>query len=173
MALRGPGAVVFYAFAGVLVAVPERLYLSRRLGVAVLRVVGSFFIGMAVLQAWPGRGFWTGRSRHGTGTLVSMVRQMAATPQPRLTSSWASAFAAFDTAHGFGVNLFVVVSLSLLGLAFLSGRRPLAGLALVGSLVLCLADWVLVEDFGFLGGVGTDPNSMIPMVLILLAATSP
>jgi hypothetical protein len=164
-----PGAVAFYAFAGVLVAVPERLYLSRRLGVAVLRVVGAFFIGMAVLQAWPGRGFWTGQSHHGTGTLVSMLRQMAASPQPRLTSSWASAFAAFDAAHGFGVNLFVVVSLSLLGLGFLSGRRPLVGFALVGSLVVCLADWVLVEDFGFLGGVGTDPNSMIPMVLILLA----
>ena len=28
--------------------------------------------------------------------------------------------------------------------------------------VLCLADWVLVEDFGFFGGLGTDPNSMIP-----------
>ena len=34
---------------------------------------------------------------------------------------------------------------------------------------LCLADWVLIEDFGFLGGVGTDPNSMIPMALVFVA----
>jgi len=35
--------------------------------------------------------------------------------------------------------------------------------------VLCLADWVLVEDLGFLGGLGTDPNSMIPFVLLATA----
>jgi hypothetical protein len=29
-----------------------------------------------------------------------------------------------------------------------------------------LADWVLVQDMGFLGGTGTDPNSMIPYVLL-------
>ena len=36
-------------------------------------------------------------------------------------------------------------------------------------LVFCLADWVLIEDLGFFGGVGTDPNSMIPVALIGLA----
>jgi cytochrome oxidase Cu insertion factor (SCO1/SenC/PrrC family) len=35
--------------------------------------------------------------------------------------------------------------------------------------VLCLADWVLIEDFGFFGGLGTDPNSMIPMALVVVA----
>ena len=34
---------------------------------------------------------------------------------------------------------------------------------------LCLADWVLVEDLGFLGGLGTDPNSMLPMALLFVA----
>jgi cytochrome oxidase Cu insertion factor (SCO1/SenC/PrrC family) len=32
--------------------------------------------------------------------------------------------------------------------------------------VLCVADWVLIEDLGFLGGLGTDPNSMIPFALL-------
>jgi cytochrome oxidase Cu insertion factor (SCO1/SenC/PrrC family) len=36
--------------------------------------------------------------------------------------------------------------------------------------LFCLADWVLVQDFGFLGGLGTDPNSMIPLLLLVLAA---
>jgi len=35
--------------------------------------------------------------------------------------------------------------------------------------VLCLADWVLVQDIGFFGGLGTDPNSMIPLVLLVIA----
>ncbi len=37
---------------------------------------------------------------------------------------------------------------------------------IVGSL-FCVADWVLVQDLGFLGGVGTDPNSMVPTILFL------
>jgi cytochrome oxidase Cu insertion factor (SCO1/SenC/PrrC family) len=35
--------------------------------------------------------------------------------------------------------------------------------------VFCLADWVLIEDFGFFGGLGTDPNSMIPLILLFTA----
>ena len=35
--------------------------------------------------------------------------------------------------------------------------------------MLCLADWVLIEDLGFLGGLGTDPNSMVPFVLLATA----
>ncbi len=35
--------------------------------------------------------------------------------------------------------------------------------------MLCLADWVLIEDLGFLGGLGTDPTSMFPVVLLAAA----
>jgi cytochrome oxidase Cu insertion factor (SCO1/SenC/PrrC family) len=38
--------------------------------------------------------------------------------------------------------------------------------AAAAGIVLCLADWVLIEDLGFLGGLGTDPNSMLPMILV-------
>src|SRR5271166_3645255 len=37
-------------------------------------------------------------------------------------------------------------------------------------LAVCLVDWVLIEDFGFFGGLGTDPNSMIPVALLAVAA---
>jgi cytochrome oxidase Cu insertion factor (SCO1/SenC/PrrC family) len=77
-----------------------------------------------------------------------------------------SAFAAFDEAHGFAVNLFAVIALTVVGAAFLSGRPRLIRPVLIGFTVLCLADWVLIEDLGFLGGLGTDPNSMLPMVLL-------
>jgi hypothetical protein len=39
----------------------------------------------------------------------------------------------------------------------------------VAGTVLGLADWALVEDLGSLGGVGTDPNSMVPMVMLSVA----
>ena len=97
-----------------------------------------------------------------------MVRQMAQTPQPGFLSSWVGSFAAFDSAHGWAVNLFLVVSLGAIGLLFVSGRARFARVGVVAGIVLCLADWVLIEDLGFLGGVGTDPNSMIPMTLVFV-----
>jgi cytochrome oxidase Cu insertion factor (SCO1/SenC/PrrC family) len=166
-----PGAVVFYAAAGLLVALPERSWSGGRLGRRILAAMGVFFVAMALLQAWPGRGFWQGRPPHraGSGTLTGMVEEMSATPQPHLLSSWVASFGSFDASHGWAVNLFVVVALAVIGIALLTGRVSLLRAGVAAAAVVCLADWVLVEDFGFFGGVGTDPNSMIPMTLVLVA----
>jgi cytochrome oxidase Cu insertion factor (SCO1/SenC/PrrC family) len=159
-----PGAVLFYCAGGVLVALPERAYASRRLARVILTGGGLFLIGMAVLQAWPGRGYWQGRG----GTLATMVHQMSATPQPSFLSSWVGSFGSFVSAHGWGVNLFVVLALGTIGALFLSGRPRLVLLGLAAFVVLSLADWVLVEDLGVVGGTGTDPNSMLPMALLFV-----
>ena len=159
-----PGAVLFYCVAGVLVALPERAYGSARLGRTILTAGGLFLIGMAVLQAWPGRGYWRGRG----GTLTAMVQQMSKTPQPGFLSSWLGSFGSFVAAHGWGVNLFVVLTLTSVGVLLVSGRPKPVLVGLVALGVLSVADWVLVEDLGFLGGTGTDPNSMLPMALLFV-----
>ena len=68
------------------------------------------------------------------------------------------------------MNLVAVLALAAAGAAFcVSAARSdvrLARIAVIGAAVFCLADWVLVEDLGFLGGQGTDPNSMIPLILL-------
>jgi hypothetical protein len=163
-----PGAALVYVAAGALIALPERSWTSRRLGRLILGGLGLFLAGMAVLQAWPGRGSWQGTSRGEPGTLAGMVQSMAVQPQPGFLSRWVAAFAAFDESRGFAVNLVAVTALALAGAAFLSGRRRWIGPVLPGFLVLCLADWVLVQDLGFLGGLGTDPGSMIPFALLAL-----
>jgi len=164
-----PGAVLIYAAAGALITLPGRAWHSRRLGRLMTAGTGAFLTGMAVLQAWPGRGFWQGISHGQPGTLAGMTGTMAQTPQPGFLSAWISAFTSFEEAHGFAVNLFAVAALAVTGAAFLSGRPRLIRPALIGFTALCLADWVLIEDLGFLGGLGTDPNSMIPMVLLAAA----
>ena len=167
-----PGAVAFYCAAGALIAAPERSWRTPQLGRATLVVLGTFFLGMAVLQAWPGRGFWQGTLHGGSGTLTGMVRSMASTPQPALFAGWVSSFASFTAAHGFAVNLFAVTALAAVGAGLLTaggGRPGLLRLTVIVMAVLCLADWVLIEDFGFFGGLGTDPNSMIPMALVGVA----
>jgi len=161
-----PGAVLVYGIAGALIALPDRIWHNRRLGQAVLGGLGLFLLGMAVLQAWPGRGFWQGTAHGQPGTLAGMTSSMVPTPQPHILSAWITAFTGFDEAHGFAVNLFAVAALAVTGAAFLSGRRRLIGPVLAGFIVLCLADWVLIEDFGFFGGLGTDPNSMLPFALL-------
>jgi cytochrome oxidase Cu insertion factor (SCO1/SenC/PrrC family) len=166
-----PGAVVFYCLAGVLIALPDGAWRRARLGRGILAAFGLFFIGMAFLQAWPGRGFWQGQAPRAPtpGTLTAMVQQMTQTPQPHVTSSLVSDFSTFDAAHGWAVNLFVVISLAAIGVAFLTGRPRIVRAGLIAGAVLCLADWVLVQDFGFFGGVGTDPNSTIPMALVFIS----
>ena len=166
-----PGAALFYCVAGVLVALPESAWSSSRLGRRLLRATGVFFVGMAVLQAWPGRGFWQGSlGRTKAGALTTMVRLMAQTRQPSAVSASVRAFGRIDASHGWAANFVVVVLLALTGTAFLTGRSRVVRPALYVTAVLSLADWIFVQDLGFFGGVGTDPNSMVPMFLIVVSA---
>ena len=168
-----PGAVLIYAVAGALIALPERAWESPRTGRLTLGGTGVFLLGMALLQAWPGRGFWQGTAHGQASGLADMVQSMAATSQPRALASLVSAFGNFTAAHGFAVNLVAVIALAAIGAAFcvsaLRGDARLARIAVLVAAVFCLADWVLIEDFGFFGGVGTDPNSMIPLILLFTA----
>ncbi|HTZ08260.1 MAG TPA: SCO family protein [Acidimicrobiales bacterium] len=165
-----PGAALFYCAAGALLALPESRWAGDRLGRTVLRLLGVLWVGAAVLQAWPGRGSWQG-APHGapSGSLAAMVDQMAQTSQPGVVASWVRAFGRFDAAHGWGVNLVVVAALAAVGAACWSRDRRVLRAGAVGAVVLCLADWVLVQDMGFFGGLGTDPNSMIPLALLVVA----
>ena len=165
-----PGAAALYVVAGILIALPGQAWNSRRLGRLTLAGLGVLLAGMAVLQAWPGRGFWQGTAtHHQPGTLAAMTSSMATTPQPHVLSEWVAAFTAFDQAHGFAVNLLAVIALAVTGIVFLTGRSALIRPALAGFAVLCLADWLLIEDTGVFGGLGTDPNSMVPFVLLGVA----
>jgi cytochrome oxidase Cu insertion factor (SCO1/SenC/PrrC family) len=164
-----PGAVLFYCVAGLLVALPLSSWQAPRLGRQILAALGLFFVGMAVLQAWPGRGFWQGRLHGRPGTLATMVGSMSSTSQPHFLSKLVGDFGSLDAAHGFGVNLVAVIALAVIGAAFVRGQLRLIRPALVLLLALCLVDWVLIEDIGFFGGLGTDPNSMIPIALLGVA----
>ena len=171
-----PGAAFCYVVAGALIALPERSWLTSRLSRLLLALTGAFFLGMAVLQAWPGNGFWGGGAPGKPGPLTSMIQNMASTAQPHPLASLVSAFAAFTAAHPWGVNLFAVAAVALVG-AGLCASAALTGTAAarvarvttIAGVVLCVADWVLIEDFGFFGGVGTDPNSMLPLILLFTA----
>ena len=165
-----PGGVLLYVIAGALLMLPQRSWERPRLGRLILAGCGAFFLGMALLQAWPGRGFWQGTVDGQPGSLTAMIQSMASTSQPHVLEVIVSGFGNFTASHGFAVNLVAVIALAAAGAAFcVSAARSdvrLARIAVIATAVFCLADWVLVEDLGFLGGLGTDPNNMIPLILL-------
>ncbi len=126
---------------------------------------GVLLLGLAVLQAWPGRGFWQGSG----GAVQSMVEEMAQTPQPHALSALLGDFAAFSGSHAILLNILVIAALAVTGVGFIVGRIQIVRLALAVFAVLCVADWVLVQDLGFLGGMGTDPNSALPELFLAIA----
>jgi cytochrome oxidase Cu insertion factor (SCO1/SenC/PrrC family) len=168
-----PGAVLLYVVAGALVALPESAWEGPRIGRLLLGGTGAFFLGMSLLQAWPGRGFWQGTLDGQPGSLAAMIQTMAGSSQPHPIESLVSGFGNFTAAHGFAVNLVAVIVLAVIGagLTVSAVRRDarLARIAVIASALFCLADWLLVEDLGFFGGLGTDPNSMVPLILLFTA----
>ncbi len=168
-----PGAALIYVTAGALIALPDRAWDGPRIGRLLLGGTGAFFLGMTVVQAWPGRGFWQGTLHGQPASLAGMIQEMAGTSQPHLVEAIVSGFGNFTQAHGFVVNLVAVIALAVIGAGLYAAaaraEARLALLAVAAAAVFCLTDWLLVEDLGFFGGLGTDPNSMVPFVVLLAA----
>src|SRR5512146_620063 len=175
-----PGAVTLYIVTGVLLALPARAWTGHTLGRLLLGGTGAFWLGMAVLQAWPGRGYWQGGADN---TLASMIDDMAGLSQPSPQARMINGVASFTGAHGFWVTLVAVVALALAGLGLIAGTGVPAGparlraalparpgvlrIVVPAATALCLIVWVLIQDFGIPGGLGTDPNSMLPWGVLL------
>ena len=165
-----PGAVLIYCVAGALIALPERVWHDPPAGRAILSGLGLFLVGMAVLQAWPGRGFWQGISHGQPGTLAGMTGSMAQTPQPGFLSALVNSL--HRLRRGPRVRGQPVCGDGARPDRCRLPDRPAGGWParqVIAFTVLCLADWVLIEDLGFFGGLGTDPNSMIPIALLAVS----
>jgi cytochrome oxidase Cu insertion factor (SCO1/SenC/PrrC family) len=157
-----PGAVVLYVVAAVALFFPYRSWDDAWLPRRLLALIGAELVLFGVLEAWPGRGFYHDQ-------IASMIRTMAQTPQPSFLARPMLAVA--SALHGTTaalVNGLVAAVLLVVGLAFIARRFVWPAFWVLAA--LSLVTWWFVQDFGFLGGVGTDPNSMIPGLLLSGAA---
>lgn len=123
----------------------------------------AYFALMAILQALPASGWWRGN------VLGTYVGTMAAMPQPAWLASILRVASAVATHHAGAANLVLVTSSAALAVLWLLfAQRDWLWIP-TGLWVLVL--WWLGQDFGFLGGMGTDPNTGgILLVFVILWA---
>jgi len=162
-----PGATLFYAIAGVWLALSPA-HFPQTFSRVTLRLVGVILGIALVLQLLPSRGFWHGGNAN---ALTTMAKSMVQTPQPHWLADVVTKFGAVAGTMGGGFNLVIVFWLgaTATGLWMAPDRRwrwPVWSLV-IGAVVL----WVGAQDAAIFGGMATDLNTLIPLALLTACAS--
>ncbi len=124
------------------------------------RAIAGFWALAGVLQVLPADGWWRPHA------LASYVHSMAAMPQPHLLSqlleAWTGSLALYPQLWNAGL------AAAWIGLAayWAFGRPSRHGWW--GTAAMTFAGWMFGQDFGVLGGLGTDANSGLLLLLVLV-----
>lgn len=157
-----PGAALVYALAALLLLAPDAWWSPGRSALLARRSVAAWMLVGAALQALPWEGSWSASG------LSNAFSRGLGNIQPvglRQPISWIVTVAIDQP---LVLNATIIVVLLGLGTSLLvSGRRAV----LVAGVLVCGATWWLAQDFGVLGGLGTDPNTALPLALLLVAAS--
>jgi hypothetical protein len=160
-----PGASYLTGFPGsAIVYVLVSVVLILRIGQPSKTRIISLFIAIifslsALEQALPSNGFWY------RGAISSIPGGMASNVQPVQLQSmlywFSSVFSStFMTWNSVFVALFLAIAI------FWSLDSKYAPyLTILASILI----WVVFQDFGVIGGYGTDPNTALPMILLSLS----
>lgn len=154
-----PGSVFFYLVSAALLLLPERRWLSGQVARGLGWGLAGFWTLGAIVQAWPGAGYWT--------HLSPLFQGAAENAQPAWVSGPIYQVAQWTTLHGGLAN--GVVTLGMLTLGLLWFGRPFGRLTGMTTGVALFLMWWLAQDFGVLGGVGTDPQTA-PVLALLIGA---
>lgn len=146
-----PGSVLLYIVAAALLLLPRERWDGVRLWRAVPIGFAAYFGLMTLLQALPADGWWR------PSGLAAFVAAMARMPQPALAARPLALWALSLHAHPTAWNAAIVASTLALGAAWLA--RPHSPATLWATLAWTLLLWSFGQDFGVLGGMGTDPNT--------------
>lgn len=163
MLTGAPGSVLLYVAGALLLLLPVQRWMHAGTGRIVAWGLGAFWLVMAMVQAWPAAGFWTGQQ------LGALFAGVAAMPQPALLAAPIQGMTALALAAPILCNACFVAIMAALAWAFLTGKLARWTFALAGAWLLF--SWWLGQDFGGLfTGTATDPNTSLPLGVFLLAA---
>lgn len=155
-----PGSALFYIFAAWLLLIRESDWVNGEVAQITRRVWVVLFLSSAFIQAWPDSGNWR------MTTVGSWVLSMADMPEPTGVSTPLKILAHAFTVHPVGWNVTFTVILLALGLSWLIRAR--SRLTFVATLIWLSITWYVGQDFGVLGGLGTDPGEAVILALLLL-----
>ncbi|MCY0877494.1 MAG: hypothetical protein OWU84_00890 [Firmicutes bacterium] len=155
-----PGSVFLYMCAALLLLGPRQWWEGGRPRHILRRFLVGLWLLLLVLQAWPPAGWWTGT------VLGGYVLSMASMPQPALFSAPLYAWAHSLALHPVIWNALLCASLAILAVLWVT--RPDSRWVWWATLLWVFLGWWLGQDFGVLGGMGTDPNSGAILLLGLV-----
>jgi cytochrome oxidase Cu insertion factor (SCO1/SenC/PrrC family) len=155
-----PGAVIAYVLAAGLLLAPWAGWESGRIPRLARIGVGAWLLLGALLQAVPWEQSWSARG------LSKPFSEAANTAQPALLKGPISTLATWSTVHPAVVNGVLIAVLVAVGVGLCISAN--AGFVVAG-VVVCAATWWLAQDFGVLGGTGTDPDAALPLALLLVS----
>ncbi|MHB1708543.1 MAG: hypothetical protein ACYCT2_03595 [Thermoplasmataceae archaeon] len=125
-----------------------------------IRIMSAFlfylFLLSAIVQALPLNTYWSGSA------LSSLPGGMASNIQPIFIQQMISAFSAVLLAFPFVWNAAIVAAFLIISASWIRSARTAAWITAAVSLFI----WVFFQDFGIIGGYGTDPNTALPVMLI-------
>ena len=152
-----PGSVFFYMGSAVLLLASERWWLSGHMTRWIRWGLVGLWLWGAAMQALPGSGEWK--------SIGQIYRQSAQNPQPSFLSTPLYHLAHWATVNPGWANGLVV--LGLLALAMLWAGRPFGRVTMALSYGVLAFMWWAGQDFGVLGGVGTDLQTAPILALIV------
>ncbi|WP_143232680.1 hypothetical protein [Alicyclobacillus vulcanalis] len=158
--MGSPGSVLVYAALAFILLAKGETWRQGRVKHRMQWWMAGWFGASALLQALPSAGYWSAHA------LSQMEMSMAQIPQPHAMAAPLYAFA-HALSHGgpWWNALFVAIPLALaLGWFIAPESRTIQ----VATSVVLLAVWWLGQDFGVIGGTGTDPNTALPLFLMTL-----
>jgi|GEM_PF-159733 len=165
-----PGAASLYFLGGILLALPNRYLLLPSHQKLLAKIAGAYFLVMTVIQIWPDNGYWDGKvNNHNLGQLANQVHQMSLMNQPGWIKSLLGSGTHFLAGNSFVINLIVIGVLGFTALSFMTVYKNLWRYSLILLSILTIITWIFFQDFGFIGGLGTDPNSMLPTLILVSA----
>lgn len=144
-----PGSVVFYIVGAIFLLVPIERWESGRVRHWIWNGIGGLWLAMSIFQLLPWEGYWTGSA------LSQVTLNMAQMAQPQIFSTPLYMTARFMDHHAVSVNLLCIVVMLVAGLGMILKKRWALWVAVIWTLLT----WWLAQDFGVLGGLGTDPQS--------------
>ena len=157
--LGSPGAVVFYVLGAVWLLLPPRFWKSGQVSRWTRYWAAGLWLFLAGWQALPGAGYWSS-----TG-LFHIFRNNAFMPQPEVLLAPIVWIMGISRLHPVFINGIMVAIMAYLGVSLLAKKT--GRLFWMITVLWLLASWWLGQDFGIVGGVGTDPQSA-PLFLLLI-----